>query len=59
MRYEVEEDDAIYAYQTKIDICIDQHKKQASKYYKTISECENAPQDVRDKRKDELNDAHK
>jgi len=59
MRYEVDEDDAVFAYQSKIDVCIDQHKNQASKYYKTINECENAPQNVRDKRKDELKEAHK
>jgi hypothetical protein len=29
MRYEVDEDDAVYAYQSKIDVCIDQHKNQA------------------------------
>lgn len=59
MKYEVDKDDAKFAYQSKIDVCIEQNKKQASKYYKTINECENAPKDVRDARKEQLKDAHR
>ncbi len=59
MKYEVDEDDAVYAYQSKIDSCIDQHKKQATKYYKEINKLENAPKDVQEERKEKLKEAHK